>query len=85
MMTTFHGRNVRVGERLSRKRFVKLLMCAGISRNDAIIHAAEARDAGLPYALYIPSLDVTSIARISSLDYPYAALNMKIDWRGVYG
>lgn len=85
MMTTFFGREVRIGERLSRKRFVKLLMCAGISRNDATIHAAEARDTGLPYALYIHTLDVPSLARISSLEYPYAALNMKIDWSVING
>lgn len=68
-----------IGKRISRKRFVKLLMRKGIRRNDANDLATTARGTGLSYAEYLWQNEQSKYVGTSSLDYPYARLNFDFD------
>lgn len=73
----------RIGNRLTRKRFVKLLMRKGTSRNTANKLAATARGTGLSYAEYLRQLEESRRIGTSSTYYPQR--NFKIDWSVING
>lgn len=73
----------RIGKRLTRKRFVKLLMRKGIRRNTANKLAATARGTGLSYAEYLRQLEESRHLGTSSMYYPQR--NFKIDWSVING
>lgn len=75
----------RIGKRLTRKRFIKLLMRKGISRNRANEIAATARGTDLTYAEYLRQWEEAKFVGTSSMPYQRAALNMKIDWSVING
>lgn len=75
----------RIGKRLTRKRFVKLLMRKGVRRNDANNIATTARGTGLSYAEYLRQYEQARFTGTSSMPYHLAALNIKIDWSVVNG
>jgi len=73
----------RIGKRLTRKRFVKLLMRRGIRRNHANELAAKARGTKLSYAEYLRQLEGTRNLGTSSMCYPKK--NFRIDWSVING
>ena len=72
-----------IGKRLTRKRFVKLLMRKGTSRFTANKLVATARGTRLSYAEYLRQLEESRNLGTSSMYYPKR--NFKIDWSVVNG